>query len=804
MNNDFDELNKSRIKVRLLKAFGFGGLIYVVINLCLNYFHLSLTFINAKHKGITAVEYFRLKWTYFITTDNFPLPMVIMISFFIGIMLALRSETHWRIKNENKTIKGKQRFMNTKEMEKVLYSFDCDKMKSAKKSGIIIAKENGKFYIDAETIHSLIIGTTRSGKGQTFVMPMIRHIAMSQAKHSMVINDPKGEIAENCTAMLRENGYKVVFLNLRDTNMSSLWNPLQKAIDEYKKARDNNEDLDKTIDEVQSLATVFTADEQSQPIWPESAKSLLVAMILYLLEKGYDDGNLANVSMYSIYNLFVEFGTENEVQIVNGEKRNVNALDSLFKSLPRGSAAKAAYATSRFAEGDCRASIFTTLSSDISIFGSDSGISRLTSGNQINFEELAYPDHPMAVIMIVPDEKKSRHVIASLFVNQCYNALVDYANKFIGQKLPQRVHFILDEFGNMVNIPDMDTKITVGAGRNLLFDLFVQDLNQLDTKYNNAAKTIRSNTGNLVYINSLDVDTNKYFSSALGDRTIEYTTYSGDLHSFLSHQAGSVDSVPLIRPEDLSELPFGTAITKRQRCYPIKTVFDPFYKLGIKAQSIAEIAKTMDFRYNSLEETIYPLDSIWQKLFIPIKDSKGYMYKAVKRKDPAEIKKLTEMYSHGSQTMVLPICFENQIYRKMPFSDDPKEREWTEIPCDNAHIVELGKIKLDAYISSDGHSRTRWDNKRQEIYRNRKKSVTKASSTDYTDKRLSAPSPITEALQIINSRSELCAEGEYNRLIEAKNKPAVEKLINQAFTKKIISRKQYDLLKHDIEINFNK
>lgn len=125
--------------------------------------------------------------------------------------------------------------MNTKEMEKVLYSFDCDKMKSAKKSGIIIAKENGKFYIDAETIHSLIIGTTRSGKGQTFVMPMIRHIAMSQAKHSMVINDPKGEIAENCTAMLRENGYKVVFLNLRDTNMSSLWNPLQKAIDEYKR-----------------------------------------------------------------------------------------------------------------------------------------------------------------------------------------------------------------------------------------------------------------------------------------------------------------------------------------------------------------------------------------------------------------------------------------------------------------------------------------------------------------------------------------------------------------------------------------
>ena len=805
MNNDFDELNKSRIKVRLLKAFGFGGLIYVVINLCLNYFHLSLTFINAKHKGITAVEYFRLKWTYFITTDNFPLPMVIMISFFIGIMLALRSETHWRIKNENKTIKGKQRFMNTKEMEKVLYSFDCDKMKSAKKSGIIIAKENGKFYIDAETIHSLIIGTTRSGKGQTFVMPMIRHIAMSQAKHSMVINDPKGEIAENCTAMLRENGYKVVFLNLRDTNMSSLWNPLQKAIDEYKKARDNNEDLDKTIDEVQSLATVFTADEQSQPIWPESAKSLLVAMILYLLEKGYDDGNLANVSMYSIYNLFVEFGTENEVQVVNGAKQSVNALDSLFKSLPRGSAAKASYATSRFSEGDCRASIFTTLSSDISIFGSDSGISRLTSGNQINFEELADPEHPMAIIIIVPDEKKNRHVIASLFVNQCYNALVDYANRFTGQKLPQRVHFILDEFGNMVNIPDMDTKITVGAGRNLLFDLFVQDLNQLDTKYGNAAKTIRSNTGNLIYINSLDVDTNKYFSSALGDRTIEYTTYSGDLHSFLSHQSGSVDGVPLIRPEDLSVLPFGTAVTKRQRCYPIRTLFDPFYKLGIKAQSISEIAEGMDFIHRSLDETIYPLDSIWQRLFIPIKDNKGYMYKAVPRNNPAETQRLTQAYSRGSQTMVLPICFENRIYRKMPFSDKPEEREWTEIPCDNDHIAELGKINLDAYISSDGHYKTRWDNKRLELkrYAAQNAASSKASKTDYAKKESPAPSPLTEALQIINRQSELGAENCYNRFIEDKNKDAAEKLINRALAKRMITKEQHTLLQRNIEQYFN-
>lgn len=90
-------------------------------------------------------------------------------------------------------------------------------MESAEKSGIILAYENGKYYIDCETIHSLIIGTTRSGKGQTFVLPMIRHIALSKSKHSMVLNDPKGELLENTYKLLKDNGYNVVVLNLRDT-----------------------------------------------------------------------------------------------------------------------------------------------------------------------------------------------------------------------------------------------------------------------------------------------------------------------------------------------------------------------------------------------------------------------------------------------------------------------------------------------------------------------------------------------------------------------------------------------------------
>ncbi len=509
MYEDDEKIAKRRAWVRLAQFFCFIILFYVLICIASNYLALGMKYMGEHQKpDFNSQTFWAVKLKYFYIPDkNFPLPVTALGSAIISLLLVMRLDTNWHIKNDNKNIKGRERFMNEKELDDLLYSFPINNMESAEKSGIILALQDGRYYVDAETIHSLIIGTTRSGKGQTFVLPMVRHIALSKAKHSMVLNDPKGEILENSYDMLVNNGYEVRVINLRDTDKSSLWNPLQDIIDLYKQACDTatrlnrKPELSECIKQVQSLASVFTANDQSDPIWPGSAKSLLVAMILFLLDQGYKNGHLENVSMYSVYMMFIAFGTENEVQSVNGAKKEINALDSLFQALPIGSPAKSAYATSRFSSGDTRSSIFTTLSQNIDIFGSDTGISKLTSGNQIKFQELANPDKPMAIFMVVPDEDPSRHVIASLFINQCYNALVQYSSTFTGQKLPQRVQFILDEFGNMVQIPVMDTKITVGAGRNLLFNLFVQDLNQLDTKYDNAAKTIRSNCGNMIYIN---------------------------------------------------------------------------------------------------------------------------------------------------------------------------------------------------------------------------------------------------------------------------------------------------------------
>lgn len=781
-DNEFtfdDNSVKNRVGLKLFRAVLFTGLFYILGCFLLNFLILTVKGLNASGQ-IT----FKFKIDYLrVPPDGFSPVMLLMISLMVSMVVVIRLETTYRIKNENKSLKGKQRWMNDKELKETFYSFPADKPSSAKKSGIIVALKNGRYYVDVETIHNLIIGTTRSGKGQTFVMPMVRHICYSEAKHSMVLNDPKGELLENCYDMLIENGYDVKVLNLRDTDKSSLWNPLQTIIDEYQKYLNetdpNKKDLSKTVKYVQSLAQVFTQNDKSDPIWPESAKSLLVAMILYMLEKAGEDGHFANVSMYSIYNFFVEFGSENEVQIVNGAKRDVNALDQLFQGLPIGSAAKNAYATSRFSSGDTRASIFTTLASNINLFGSDMGISRLTSGNQIDFKELANPDKPLAIFMVVPDEDKSRHIIASLFVNQCYNALVEYASNFTGQKLPQRVHFILDEFGNMVPIPAMDTKITVGAGRNLLFSMFVQDLNQLDTKYNNEAKTIRSSSGNQIYINSLDKDTNEYFSAILGNRTVEYMTYSGDLHSFLSHKQGAVDSRPLVSAEELGEMKFGDAITKRQRCFPVRTHLKPFYEFGVEPKSIDVISSTMQLIHKPLSETIYPLETIWEVLFKPMTDKDGFMYKQ-------ETNALGEV----------------RRYRKMA---NDSNAQWAEInPAESALNAKIYEA-CTALISSDGNSRTEWDTKRLSLLEKKKSELPPPTTdnTDYTDNVDKVEnSVLTIALEKINNVP-FAEVGAYTNFINNKNFVSAKKLVARAASSGHITAAERNILKHNIEGYYN-
>src|SRR5690625_5903424 len=92
------------------------------------------------------------------------------------------------------------------------------------KVGTIIAGlhtgSNYQLLIDDAPVHTMVIGITRSGKGETFVVPMIDVQSRASKKPSMVVNDPKGELAAASYKTLTERGYEVHVFNLIQHDMS--------------------------------------------------------------------------------------------------------------------------------------------------------------------------------------------------------------------------------------------------------------------------------------------------------------------------------------------------------------------------------------------------------------------------------------------------------------------------------------------------------------------------------------------------------------------------------------------------------
>ncbi|EUJ16597.1 VirD4-like conjugal transfer protein, CD1115 family [Listeria aquatica] len=188
---------------------------------------------------------------------------------------------------------------------------------------------------------------------------------------------------------------------------------------------------------------------------------------------------------------------------------------------------------------------------------------------------------PTALFMILPDYDASNHVIASIFVRQLYFVLADNASRTRGIKCHRRVRFILDEFGNMPAIEGMESIITVCLGRNISFDLFVQDYAQLNSKYGEkAAETIKSNCGNHIYILTTSEATAKEISQKLGTTTIfgkDKSYEQGELKSNVSEKA---EDRPLLDATQLLQLREGETVVlrplkrqdksrKRIRAYPI-------------------------------------------------------------------------------------------------------------------------------------------------------------------------------------------------------------------------------------------
>ncbi|MFR5450660.1 MAG: type IV secretory system conjugative DNA transfer family protein [Roseburia hominis] len=86
-------------------------------------------------------------------------------------------------------------------------------------------------------------------------------------------------------------------------------------------------------------------------------------------------------------------------------------------------------------------------------------------------------DKKVITYIILPDEKTTYHPIGALLLKQIYEKLVEIAIRK-GGELDRRFIFRTEEIGNFPKIPDLGTMLSAGAGRNIFFELVIQDYQQ--------------------------------------------------------------------------------------------------------------------------------------------------------------------------------------------------------------------------------------------------------------------------------------------------------------------------------------
>ncbi len=439
-------------------------------------------------------------------------------------------------------------------------------------SGILVGQSGSdKAWVQAGDQHTLLIGSTGSRKSRGVILPSIGVIG-SAAKESLLVSDPKGELYAHTAKWLKSRGYDVVRFDLREPSRGNRFNPVAAVASALKDGR-----ADHAAAMARDVAHVITYSSEykgTDPMWPQSQEALTTALILAIAQGQPPPGGLAlrepkwtwpadgQKHMGSVYSALLAGGP--------GGGR----VDAWIMQFPPDHPAYEAYGPVRLSVDRTRASILTGSAAQLSLFA-DTEIKWLTA---VQDHDLAAPGkRPTAVFLVIPDERGARYPLATLYIQQTLQALIQFADENGGQ-LPVTVNFLLDEFGNLPQIRDFDHTVTVARGRGIRLLLAVQDLAQLKRHYSDASQTIKGNCNTWIYLLTADLDTAKEISGKCGEYTTTGETYSMPKVYWTStsttpgHATNSTNLVgrSLVKPDELLRWPEFQSLVLQARYAPAK------------------------------------------------------------------------------------------------------------------------------------------------------------------------------------------------------------------------------------------
>lgn len=430
---------------------------------------------------------------------------------------------------------------NDKDVEKVII-----KEQTSEAGGMPLINDGKNIWVDNGEYHSLVIGATGSGKSSCVVNAQIQTLA--RHGESIIVTDPKGELYRDHSEFLRSKGYKIIVLNFRNPNLGNAWNPLTLPYQLYKEGN-----TDKAVELLDDVAhnILYDPNNKNDPFWEKSASDFFSGLALGLFQDAKEDQiNLNSINYMSTVGE-ENFATSNytkEYFTLKGEDSNTYVFASNTINAPN----------------ETKGSILSVFRQKIRLFATKEELSEMLSYSDFNMREIG--TQKTAVFMIIHDEKTTYHALATIFLKQLYETLIDVAQTYPKGKLPFKTNFILDEFANMPPLKDVTTMVTAARSRAIRFTFIIQNFAQLNDVYGKEqAETIRSNCGNIIYLITTELAALEEISKLCGE--------------VKSKEKDKTASTPLITVSDLQKLQMFEVIILRSRLNPFRTKMTPSFEI---------------------------------------------------------------------------------------------------------------------------------------------------------------------------------------------------------------------------------
>lgn len=480
--------------------------------------------------------------------------------------------------------------------------------KEYKRAGLPVMSSKNRMWVDSTDSHSLILGTTNSGKTVTIILPLINMVRM--AGESAVIVDLKGELSQMTYDDFIRDGYRVYVLDFIDPQKSDGWNPLQMASEHYYKEKEKadrkKEKLQKVLDDarkeyvrtygtaegfdasaalgrdengnpyfvngeintypdyseaqsvVEDVANAICSDPNSKDqVWNNWASDILKGLIYLLLEEG--DPEEVNIpSAKAVLDVGSQPSTTDAPNSYGEYPSILNQYVKLRRTPNDMSYVK--LNTYLDSSPDTAKSMRSTFNERIDKVLLSQQVQNIMATNEINLPDL---DRQKTVIFLkVHDEKSTYYPLVNIFMQQLQQSLIAIAREHESLRLNYPFNFIWDEFGNFPKYPAVTSLLGAGRSRGIRLDLVVQGYDQLESTYgHDTARSIKNGCMNKIYLLSSDTSTLDEISKSAGHKLVK--------------KDGKYVKEPIFTNERLSKFQYGEILLLRQKENPFYTKMIP-------------------------------------------------------------------------------------------------------------------------------------------------------------------------------------------------------------------------------------